>query len=81
MAARECSCCGIILGTSMSIKVTYRDGVFVPGEDGADARPGPNYTVFSDEELAQIRETIQLTAADKTFEFWNNPDDAVYDDL
>ena len=43
--------------------------------------PGQNYTVFSDQELAEIRETIGPKIADKTFEFWNNSADAVYDNL
>ena len=34
-----------------------------------------------DEELAEIRSMIGLNAAEESFEFWNNPDDAVYDDL
>ena len=52
-----------------------------PVEDVTDVRPGQNDTVFSDEELAEIRETIGLKTAEKNFEFWNNPADAVYDDL
>ena len=44
-------------------------------------RPGQIYTVFSEEELAKIRETIGLNAAEKGFEFRNNPADAVYDNL
>src|SRR2546422_10711579 len=63
--AGACSCCGIILGTSMSIKVTYRNGVFEPVEDVTSVRPGQNYTAFSDEELAEIRSTIGLNAAEK----------------
>ncbi len=35
----------------------------------------------SDLELAEIRETIGPKIADKAFEFWNNPDDALYDNL
>lgn len=65
----------------MSIKVTFRDGVFEPVEDVPDVRPGLHYTAFSDEELAAIRETIWLNAAEKSFQFWYNPDDAVYDNL
>jgi hypothetical protein len=66
----------------MSIKVTYKDGVFEPIGDVEGVRPGQNYTVFSDEELDEIRETIGwLKAAEKSFEFWNNPADAVYDTL
>jgi len=37
--------------------------------------------VFSDEELDEIRETLGwLKAAEQSFEFWNNPADAVYDE-
>jgi len=66
---------------AMSIKVTYRNGVFEPVKAVTSVPPGQNYTAFSDEELAEIRSTIGLNAAEKSFEFWNNPDDAVYDDL
>jgi hypothetical protein len=65
----------------MSIKVTYRDGVFEPVEDVTNVQPGQKYTAFSDEELAEIRSTIGLNEAEGTFEFWNNPDDAVDDNL
>lgn len=66
----------------MSIKVKYKDGVFAPLEDVKGARSGQRYTVFSDEELDDIRETLGwLRAAEKSFEFWNNPADAVYDTL
>ena len=66
----------------MGIKVTYKDGIFTPLEDVKGVRPGQNYTVFSDEELGEIRETLGwLKAAETSFEFWNNPEDAVYDTL
>jgi hypothetical protein len=69
-------------GVNMSIKVTYKDGVFEPLERVEGARPGTIYTVFSDEELRDIRETVGwLKAAERSFEFWNNPADAVYDTL
>jgi hypothetical protein len=46
------------------------------------AHPGHHYTVFSDEELDDIRGTLErLKAAGKSDEFWNNPADAVYDTL
>jgi predicted DNA-binding antitoxin AbrB/MazE fold protein len=74
--------CGIIFGVAMSIKVTYKDGVFEPLEEVKGARPGQRYTVFSDEELDELRETLGwLKAAEKSFEFWNNPADGVYDTL
>lgn len=69
-------------GIVMSIKVTYKDGVFEPLEDVKGAHQGQHYTVFSDEELEEIRETLGwLKAAEKSFEFWNNPADGVYDTL
>lgn len=66
----------------MSIKVVYRDGIFEPLENVEGVKPGKIYTAFSDEELLDIRETIGwLKAAEKRFDFWNNPADAVYDTL
>jgi hypothetical protein len=66
----------------MSIKVAYRDGVFEPLEQVEDAQPGAIYTVFSEEELRDFLETVGwLKAAEKSFEFWDNPADAVYDTL
>ena len=44
--------------------------------------PGQTYTVFSDEELNELRKTLGwLNTADKSFEFSNNYADDVYDDL
>ena len=66
----------------MSIKVTFKDGMFEPLEDVGSVRPGQVCTVLSDEELGEIVETIGwLKAAEKSFEFWSNADDAVYDNL
>ncbi len=67
---------------SMSIKVAYKDGIFEPLENVDSVRPGKIYTVLSDEELRDIRETLGwLKTAEKSFDFWNNADDAVYDTL
>ena len=66
----------------MSIKAAYKNGVFEPLEKVEGAKPGKVYTVFSEEELRDIRETFGwLKAAEKSFDFWNNPADAVYDTL
>lgn len=66
----------------MSIKVTYADGVFKPLQEVEGASPGKVYRVFSEEELRDIREMLGwLKAAEKSFEFWNNEDDAIYDRL
>lgn len=73
---------GIIVVSDMSIRVTYKDGVFEPLEQVEGARPGTVYTVFSEEELSDIREAVGwLKVAEQSFEFWNNPADAVYDTL
>ena len=62
---------------SMSMKVAYKDGVFEPVES---VRPGKIHTAFSDEKLRDLRETFSsLKTAEKSFDFWNNPADAVYD--
>ena len=42
----------------MSIKVTFKDGIFEPLEDVGGVRPGQVCTVISDEELGEIVETI-----------------------
>lgn len=66
----------------MSVKAAYRNGVFEPLEKVEGAKPGKVYTVFSDEELHDIREMFGwLKAAEKSFDFWDNPADAVYDKL
>lgn len=66
----------------MSIKIAYRNGVFEPLDKFEGAQPGAIYTAFSDEELSDFLETVGwLKAAEKSFEFWDNPADAVYDTL
>ena len=59
----------------------YADGVFRPLEEIRDAKQGIVYTVFSEDELKDARETLGwLAVAEKSFEFWNNEEDSVYDD-
>ena len=71
---------GTMLVGSMSIQVTFNDGVFEPLEEVIGVHPGQHYTVFSDEELDDIRGTLGwLKAAEKSHEFWNDPADAIYD--
>ena len=66
----------------MSIKLAYKDGIFEPIENVESVKPGHIYTAFSDEEIRDIRETLGwLKTAEKSFDFWNNADDAVYDTL
>ena len=64
-----------------SIKLAYRDGVFEPLEKVEDAQPGAIYTAFSEEELRDFLETLGWKATERSFEFWNNPADGVYDTL
>ena len=66
----------------MSIRATYENGVFEPLEKVEGAKPGQVYRVFSEEELLDLRETLGwLKTSEKSFDFWNNPADAVYDRL
>jgi len=66
----------------MSIKVAYRDGVFEPLDKVDDTKPGAIYTAFSEEELRDVLETAGwLKAAEASFDFWNDPADAIYDAL
>ena len=46
------------MGSAMSIKIAYRDGVFEPLDDVEGARPGAIYTAFSDEDLRDLLETL-----------------------
>ena len=50
----------------LSIKVSYKDGVFEPLEKVEGAKPGKIYTVFSEEELRDIRETCGWLKAAET---------------
>lgn len=60
----------------------YADGVFRPLEEIPDAKQGMVYTVFSEDELKDVRETFGwLAVAEQSFEFWHNEEDSVYDSL
>ena len=66
----------------MSVKAEYVNGVFRPLEKVPDPITGKVYRVFSEEELRSLTNNlVWLQAAEKSFEFWNNEDDAVYDNL
>ena len=66
----------------MSIRLTFRDGVFEPLDDAIVAKTGVIYTAFSDEELRDLVETLGwLEAGELSFDFWTNPADGVYDAL
>ena len=67
---------------TMSIKAEYRNGVFQPVEEASDAAPGKTYQVFSEDELRQLAQDLSwLRGSEQSFEFWENPEDAVYDSL
>ena len=66
----------------MSIKATYVEGVFKPIEEVKGAVPGKTYQVFSEEELRGLNEDLRwLRLAEHSFSFWDNEEDAVYDNL
>jgi hypothetical protein len=64
----------------MRITATRSEGVFKPTGEVKGAVPGKAARVFPDEELLGLTEGVQwLRAAEPTFEFWKNDDDAIYD--
>ena len=66
----------------MSIKAEYRDGVFTPLEQVEEATPGEVYQVFSERELKRLAADVPwLKGSERSFEFWENEEDAVYDSL
>jgi predicted DNA-binding antitoxin AbrB/MazE fold protein len=66
----------------MSIKVEFSNGVFKPLEKVDNVPVGAVYTVLSEDELRSLAEDLQwLKASEKSFEFWDNPEDAIYDTL
>ena len=66
----------------MSIKAEYRDGVFVPLQEVAETMPGEVYEVFSESELKRLAANVLwLKGSERSFDFWENEEDAVYDSL
>ena len=66
----------------MSIKVEFANGVFRPLEEVENIPAGAIYTVLSEDELRSLAEDLEwLKASQKSFEFWDNPEDAIYDNL
>ena len=66
----------------MSIKAKYRDGVFAPLQEVEEPIPGEVYQVFSESELKRLAADVPwLKASERSFEFWENEEDAVYDSL
>lgn len=66
----------------MSIVARYENGVFKPLEDVKEASAGKLYRVFSEEELRGLKDELAwLKAAEPSFAFWDNDEDAVYDRL
>ncbi len=66
----------------MSVRAEYVNGVFKPLDGPPDAVPGKVYRVFSEEELRNLTEnSAWLRAAESSFQFWNNEEDAAYDSL
>lgn len=64
----------------MSIKVEFANGVFRPLEKVENIPAGAVYTVFSEDELRGLAVDLGwLKASEKSFEFWDNPEDGVYD--
>ena len=64
----------------MSIRVEYRDGVFAPLQEVEEPTPGEVYRLFSETELTQLAADVpRLKGSERSFEFWENEEAAVYD--
>ncbi len=64
----------------MSIKVEYRDGVFAPLEEVEGPTRDEVYQVLSESELKRLAADVPwLKGSERSFEFWENEEDAVYD--
>lgn len=64
----------------MSTKAEYRDGIYVPLQEMEEPPPGEVYQVFSESELKRlVADDPWLKASERSFEFWENEEDAVYD--
>jgi hypothetical protein len=64
----------------MRISVRYEDGVFKPLEKVEGVPQGKVYRVFSEEELLSLNDNMGwLKAAEPSFPFWDNDDDAIFD--
>ncbi len=66
----------------MSIRAEYKDGVFTPLQEIEEPAPGEVYQIFSESELRRLAAAAPwLKASERSFEFWDNEEDAVYDGL
>ncbi len=66
----------------MSIKAEYRDGVYAPLQEVEETTSGEVYQVFSESELKRLAADLPwLKASERSLEFWENEEDAVYDSL
>ena len=66
----------------MSIKAEYKDGVFAPLEEVEEPAPGEVNQAFSESELRRLAADVPwLKRSERSFEFWENAGDAVYDGL
>ena len=64
----------------MSIPARFENGVFKPIDEVKGAANGEVYRVFSEEELHGLKADLAwLKASERSFEFWDNEKDAVYD--
>ena len=66
----------------MSIAARYENGVFRPLEEVKGAANGEVYRVFSEEDLHGLKDELAwLEAAERSFDFWDNEEDAVYNNV
>ena len=65
----------------MSIKVEFSNGVFKPLEKVDNLPSGGRIPCCRKRNSAATEDLQWLQASEKSFEFWDNPEDAIYDTL
>ena len=66
----------------MSIKAEYNDGVLAPLQEVEDPTSGEVCQVLSESEFKRLAAAVPwLKVSERSFEFWENEEDAVYDGL
>ncbi|MDE2781943.1 MAG: hypothetical protein OXK77_03220 [Gemmatimonadota bacterium] len=66
----------------MRIKAEYGDGALTPRHELEEPTPGEVYEIFPESELRRRVVAVPwLKASERSFDFWGNEEDAVYDAL
>jgi len=66
----------------MPVRVRYVGGIFEPLDEAADLEEGRVYRALTRSDVIELLETLSsLELSERSFAFWDNPEDDVYDEL